>query len=50
MSEPENHTVRLLQEFRKEFKGFNGRFDDFRKRTDKSFAHLEERLDSLVKP
>ena len=47
MSEPQNHTIRLLREFRKEFKDFNGRFEDFRKHTGKSFAHLEERLDSL---
>ncbi|MEA2952613.1 MAG: hypothetical protein QOJ96_2133 [Alphaproteobacteria bacterium] len=47
MSDPENHTVRLLREFRKEFKDFNLRFDDFRKQTDKNFGHLGERLDSL---
>ena len=40
MSPPENHTLRLLREFRDEFR-------EFGTKTDKSFAQIQERFNSL---
>jgi uncharacterized protein Yka (UPF0111/DUF47 family) len=40
MSTPENHTLRLLREFREEFREFGAR-------TDRSFAQIQERFNSL---
>lgn len=40
MSQPENHTLRVLREFREEFREFNTK-------TDKSFAQIQERFNSL---
>jgi len=37
---PENHTLRLLREFREEFR-------EFGRRADKSFAQIQERFNSL---
>ncbi|HEX9568294.1 MAG TPA: hypothetical protein VF987_01325 [Rhodospirillales bacterium] len=42
MAEPENHTLRVLREFREEFA-------DFRTETRESFANLGDRLDDLAK-
>jgi hypothetical protein len=35
-----NHTLRLLREFRQEFKQFRKEFDDFRGSTDDHFTEL----------
>jgi uncharacterized protein YdcH (DUF465 family) len=40
MAEPENHPLRLLREFREEF-------SEFRTKTDRSFAEIEERSNRL---
>jgi hypothetical protein len=40
MAEPENHTLRLLREFREEFRGFGAR-------TDRSFPQVRDRLGSM---
>jgi hypothetical protein len=40
MSPPDNHTLRLLREFREEFR-------EFGTKTDKSFAQIQERFNSL---
>ena len=40
MSPPENHTLRLLREFREEFREFSAE-------TDRSFGHVQERFNSL---
>ena len=40
MSQPENHTLRLLREFREEFR-------EFSTKTDKSFTQIQERFNSL---
>ena len=40
MAEPENHTLRLLREFRNDFKGFQND-------TSKNFVRLEERFDRI---
>jgi uncharacterized protein Yka (UPF0111/DUF47 family) len=40
MSPPENHTLRLLREFRDEFR-------DFGTKTERSFAQIQERFNSL---
>ena len=40
MSEPENHTLRLLREFREEFR-------EFRTRTEENFVDLKARIDGL---
>jgi hypothetical protein len=40
MAEPENHTLRLLREFREEFR-------EFSTKTDRSFAQVQERLDGM---
>jgi hypothetical protein len=40
MKEPENHTVRLLREFREEFRTFHREFAEFRMTTDERFAEL----------
>ena len=41
MSEPENHTLRVLIEFRNEF-------NEFKARTDRNLARIDERLDTLT--
>jgi hypothetical protein len=43
MSPPDNHTLRLLREFREEFR-------EFGTKTDKSFAQIQERFNSLQQP
>jgi hypothetical protein len=40
MSEPENHTLCLLREFREEF-------GEFRARTEENFIELKARIDGL---
>jgi polyhydroxyalkanoate synthesis regulator phasin len=40
MAEPENHTLRLLREFREEFR-------EFSTKTDRSFAQVQERLNGM---
>jgi hypothetical protein len=40
MAEPENHTLRLLREFREEFR-------EFSTKTDRSFAQIHERLNGM---
>jgi uncharacterized protein Yka (UPF0111/DUF47 family) len=40
MPAPENHTLRVLPEFREEFR-------EFGVKTDKSFAQIQERFNSL---
>ena len=40
MAAPENRTLRLLREFREEFR-------EFGEKTDKSFAQIQERFNSL---
>ena len=40
MAEPENHTLRLLREFREEFRAF-------RDRTDGNFQSIRERLENI---
>ena len=40
MSPPENHTLRLLREFREEFREFSSK-------TDRSFGQIQERFNSL---
>jgi polyhydroxyalkanoate synthesis regulator phasin len=42
MAEPENHTLRVLREFREEFR-------EFRKETDGNFTELKDRIDSLAR-
>ena len=42
MKEPENHTLRLLREFRDEFR-------DFRAQTTDNFARTTERIDKLAR-
>jgi len=37
---PENHTLRLLREFRQEFKEFRREFSEFRASTDERFDEL----------
>jgi hypothetical protein len=39
MAEPENHTLRVLREFREEFR-------EFRKETDGNFTELKDRIDN----
>jgi hypothetical protein len=41
MNEPENYTLRVLIEFRNEF-------HEFKARTDRNFARIDERLDTLT--
>jgi hypothetical protein len=41
MTEPENHTLRLLREFREEFR-------EFATKTDRSFAQIQERFNMLA--
>ncbi len=40
MAEPDNHTLRLLREFRQEFKEFRGEFSKFRESTGERFDEL----------
>jgi polyhydroxyalkanoate synthesis regulator phasin len=40
MAEPENHTIRLLREFREEFRQFSSK-------TDRSFEQVQERLRNM---
>lgn len=40
MAEPESHTLRLLREFRQEFKEFRQEFKEFRNGTDENFSEL----------
>jgi hypothetical protein len=40
MAEPENHTLRLLREFREEFREFRGDFGVFRSVTEERFNEL----------
>jgi hypothetical protein len=40
MAEAENHTLRLLREFREEFR-------EFSTKTDRSFAQIQERLNGM---
>ena len=40
MADTENHTLRLLREFRQEFKEFRKEFGDFRASTDDHFDEL----------
>ena len=40
MADPENHTLRLLREFRQEFKEFHREFRDFRANVDDRFEEL----------
>jgi uncharacterized protein Yka (UPF0111/DUF47 family) len=40
MSDPESHTLRVLREFREEFREFSSK-------TDRSFAQVQERFNSL---
>ena len=40
MADPENHTLQLLREFRREFKEFHKEFGDFRVHTDERFEEL----------
>ena len=40
MADPENHTLRLLREFRQEFREFHKEFSDFRANTDARFDEL----------
>jgi hypothetical protein len=42
MAEPESHTLRLLREFRNEFR-------EFRTKTDENFSDLRDRMDSLAR-
>jgi hypothetical protein len=42
MAEPENHTLRLLREFRNEF-------GEFRTETKRDFAELIDRIDNLAR-
>jgi hypothetical protein len=41
MSEPENHTLRVLVEFRNEFR-------EFKARIERNLARVDERLDTLT--
>jgi hypothetical protein len=47
MADPENQTLRLLREMRKEANEFDARFDRFEQKTDANFTSLHERLQSL---
>jgi len=60
MAEPENHTLRLLREFREEFSEFRTEFNafrgesraeiaDFRSETGEQLAEIKERMDSLTR-
>jgi hypothetical protein len=60
MAEPENHTLRLLREFREEFSEFRTEFNafrgetraeiaDFRSETTEHLTDLKERTDSLTR-
>jgi hypothetical protein len=40
MAEPENHTLRLLREFREEFREFRSEFTAFRDLTDERLTEL----------
>ena len=40
MAEPESHTLRLLRDFRQEFKEFHKEFKEFQNGTDEHFAEL----------
>ena len=40
MADPENHTLRLLREFRQEFREFHREFSQFRANTDARFDEL----------
>jgi hypothetical protein len=40
VADPENHTLHLLREFRREFKEFHKEFGDFRVHTDERFEEL----------
>ena len=40
VADPENHTLRLLREFRQEFKEFRKEFSEFHASTDERFDEL----------
>ena len=42
MAEPENHTLRVMREFREEFR-------EFPKETDGNFNELKDRIDNLAR-
>jgi len=42
MAERENHTLRVMREFREEFR-------EFRKETDGNFIELKDRIDNLAR-
>ena len=51
MSEPENHTLRVLiefcNEFRNEFAAFRSDFAEFKSATEQRFARIEKSLENL---
>lgn len=47
MTEPENHTLRLLQDIRREGQELRKSVDRLEGRLEKGFSDLSERLDSL---
>lgn len=49
MPEPENHTVRLLQEFREEFRKYRSDFAAVRASMEDFRASTDERFDELTK-
>jgi hypothetical protein len=48
MADPENHTLRVLIEFRDEFRQLRDEFRQFKADTEQRSARIEERLDHLT--
>jgi hypothetical protein len=49
MAEPENHTLRLLREFREEFRQYRSDFAAFRASMEASSSKNDERFEELTK-
>ena len=49
MAEPENHTIRLLQEIRQQGTTLENRIDGLSKQVDNGFDEVKKRMDSLHK-
>jgi hypothetical protein len=47
MAEPENHTLRLLQEIRKDVQSLSERTDKLENKVDGGFARVDKRMDTL---
>jgi hypothetical protein len=47
MSEPDNHTLRLLKEIRKDIAGVHTRVDSLEKRLERRFDGLDKKLEDV---